>query len=88
MKLPKELTLMLPPDMQASHWIEDMYGNQYVVLDLKQNDGKWHGYIVNKRSGKSRHFSRNKKKSVWEILDRNYDKSNLRWKKNRNEESK
>ena len=42
-------------------------------------DGKWVGDIVNKRSRKRKEFRRSKKRLVWDILYRHYDKKNLQF---------
>ena len=55
----------------------DDYGNIYRVFDKKDENGKWVGEIWNKRSKKCSHrFTKNKKKLVWNILDRHFDKKN------------
>ena len=64
------------------HQIRDDYGNVYRVFDKKDENGKWYGDIWNKRTRKcSKSFTRAKKRLVWDILYRHYDKKNELYKK-------
>jgi len=64
------------------HQIIDDYGNVYRVFDKKDENGKWYGDIWNKRTRKcSKSFMRIKKRLVWDILHRHYDKKNEQYKK-------
>ena len=64
------------------HQITDDYGNVYRVFDKKDENGKWYGDIWNKRTRKcSKSFTRAKKRLVWDILYRHYDKKNEQYKK-------
>ena len=69
------------------HEIRDDYGNVYRVFDKKE-DGKWVGDIVNKRSRKRKEFRRSKKRLVWDILYRHYDKKNLQFRTKKSCKSK
>ena len=69
------------------HQITDDYGNVYRVFDKKE-DGKWGGDIVNKRSRKRKEFRRSKKRLVWDILYRHYDKKNLQFRTKKSCKSK
>ena len=63
------------------HQIRDDYGNVYRVFDQKDENGKWYGDIWNKRTGKcSKSFTRTKKRLVWDILYRHFDKKNKQYK--------
>jgi len=64
------------------HSIEDDYGNEYRVWD-KKTDGYWVGEIVNKRSGKTKTFTRKKKKAVWAILERHCAKKDKQFEESR-----
>ena len=64
------------------HQIRDDYGNVYRVFDKKDENGKWYGDIWNKRTRKcSKSFMKTKKRLVWDILYRHFDKKNEQYKK-------
>lgn len=63
------------------HQITDDYGNVYRVFDKKDENSKWYGDIWNKRTRKcSKSFTRAKKRLVWDILYRHFDKKNKQYK--------
>ena len=56
-------------DLKRYRWYSDELGNRYAWKTHKQEDGKFHAYIQNKRSGniKRRTFSKRKSAKAWAL---------------------
>ena len=63
-----------------TYW-RDNYGNEYHWLSTKDENGKFWGFIWNRRSHKKQYVYRVKKRLVKEFLERHYDRSQAQYRK-------